>query len=137
MGDLTKAVTESRRDDFVLECIGILSNLHLPDLDWAEIFKHFNMIDWIEKKISANTTEPDTILDIIILLGTAVHDEGCATLLCESKLFNILIDLLKTHQEDDEIVLQILYVFMLVLSHDSSANFIITNTGKYNPKRFN
>lgn len=65
------------------------------------------------------------------MLGTAVLDEGCAAFLCKSDLYIILIDLLKAHQEDDEVVLQILYVFMLTLSHENSADYIINNTGFY------
>lgn len=64
VGDLAKTVTTSKKDDFVLECLGVLSNLHLPDLDWAEIFNHFNMIDWMQDMITANTTEPDMILEV-------------------------------------------------------------------------
>lgn len=64
VGDLAKAVVESRNEDFVLECLGVLSNLYLPDLDWAEVFKHFDMISWVQKKISSNTVEPDLILQV-------------------------------------------------------------------------
>lgn len=61
---MAKAVTESRHDDFILECTGVLSNLYLPDLDWAEVFKHFDMISWVQKIIFANTAEPDMILQV-------------------------------------------------------------------------
>lgn len=64
-----------------------------------------------------------------MLLGTAASDEGCSKLLCESKLMKNLIELLKTHQEDDEIVLQILYVFYMVLSNDNSIDYLIESTG--------
>lgn len=62
-------------------------------------------------------------------MGTAVRDEGCAALLCESKLIAQLIELLKVHQEDDEIVLQILYVFQVVLCHEETADYLIDDTG--------
>lgn len=65
------------------------------------------------------------------MLGTAVHDEGCAALLCKSDLPVILIDLLKAHQEDDEIVLQIVYIFMIILSHSNAISYMINNTGKW------
>lgn len=65
VGDLAKAIVESRNEDFVLECLGVLSNLYLPDLDWAEVFRHFDMIAWVQKKISSNTAEPDLILQVI------------------------------------------------------------------------
>lgn len=67
MGDLAKAAVESKKPEFVIECVGVLSNLHLPDLDWAEIFKHFDMIDWIKNILTSNQMEPDIILQVFPL----------------------------------------------------------------------
>lgn len=65
----------------------------------------------------------------MVLLGTAASDESCATLLCETNILGLLIDLLKTHQEDDEIVLQIAFVFLITLSHKVNVDYIINETG--------
>lgn len=64
------------------------------------------------------------------MLGTAAYDEGCAQLFCESGLMASLIELLRAHQEDDEIVLQILFVFQAALCHNRAADYIINQTGK-------
>lgn len=72
----------------------------------------------------------------MVLLGTAASDEGCAKLLCETDIILLLIDLLKTHQEDDEIVLQIVYVFFVSLSHESVIEYIISKTGEESMKFF-
>ncbi|CAH1133621.1 unnamed protein product [Ceutorhynchus assimilis] len=128
VGDIAKAVVKSKNLDFVTECIGILSNLHLPDLDWAEIFKHFGMQDWIKKTITTSNTEPELVLQVIVLLGTAGADENCAQLMCESGIIIALIDLLKTHQEDDEIVLQIVFVFYVTLWFENSIEYLISKT---------
>ena len=64
VGDLAKAITESKKEEFVLECVGVLSNLHIPDLDWAEIFKHFDMINWVKDVINSSDNEPDIILQV-------------------------------------------------------------------------
>ncbi|KAK4880125.1 hypothetical protein RN001_008271 [Aquatica leii] len=128
VGDLSKAVTESMNENFVLECIGVLSNLYLPDLDWCEIFKHFNMTSKLKGILISNNSEADLLLQVIVLLGTAAYDEGCAGLLCNSNIVSPCIDLLKTFQEDDEMVLQIIYLFHVLLCHDDSADFLINNT---------
>ncbi|XP_060518979.1 kinesin-associated protein 3 isoform X2 [Cylas formicarius] len=128
VGDIAKAVVESKDPDFVRECIGILGNLHLPDLDWAEIFKHFDMTSWIKDMLSTNSTDPELILHVIIFLGTTSADEGCAKLICESGIVNVLIDLLKVHQEDDEIVLQIVYVFHVILWHECNIEHLSEKT---------
>ncbi|XP_056631123.1 kinesin-associated protein 3 isoform X2 [Diorhabda carinulata] len=128
VGDIAKAVVESKNEDFIRECIGILSNLHLPDLDWAEIFKHFDMIKWVKNIITSNNSDAELVLHVIVLLGTASTDEGCSNLFCETDILPLLIDLLKTHQEDDEIVLQIVYVFLTALSHTSNIDYIVNKT---------
>ncbi|XP_066251410.1 kinesin-associated protein 3 [Euwallacea similis] len=128
VGDISKAVVESKDLDFVTESIGVLSNLHLPDLDWAEIFKHFGMANWIKQIISINNTDPELVLQVIVLLGTAAADENCAQLVCESGIIATLIDLLKTHQEDDEIVLQIVYVFYVTLWLENNVDYLISKT---------
>lgn len=120
-------MTETNASDFVVECLGVLSNLNLPELDWAEIFKHFDLLKWIEKSIK-NCTDLELVLQIIVLLGTAAGDEGCAALLCNSNLISVLIELLKTHQEDDEIVMQIIYVFFATISHGSNINNLAEKT---------
>lgn len=67
MGDISKAVMESKKEEFVVECVGILGNLNLPELDWAEVFKHFEMLKWVEKLIKNNTTtDPELILQVEI-----------------------------------------------------------------------
>ncbi|KAF5307810.1 hypothetical protein FQR65_LT06682 [Abscondita terminalis] len=128
VGDLSKAVTESRNENFVLECMGVLSNMCLPELDWCEIFKHFDMTTKLKGILISNSSEADLLLQVIVLLGTAAHDEGCAGLICNSKIVEACIDLLKTFQEDDEMVLQIIYLFYVLLSHEDPAHYIITNT---------
>lgn len=129
VGDLAKGVVESRNMDFVTECVGTLSNIHLPDLDWMEIFKHFSMLEWVRGIISENNTDPELVLQVIVLLGTAAAtDHNCAQLFCEHSLITALIDLLKTHQEDDEIVLQILYVFYVTMWTDPNLDYVISRT---------
>ncbi|XP_072377125.1 kinesin-associated protein 3 [Diabrotica undecimpunctata] len=128
VGDIAKTVVDTKDEDFSRECVGILSNLYLPDLDWAEIFKHFDMVNWVKNIITGNNRDVELVLHVIVLLGTASTDEGCSNLFCETGILALLIDLLKTYQEDDEVVLQIVYVFLTALSHSSNIEHIITKT---------
>jgi hypothetical protein len=41
-----------------------------------------------------DATEDDLILDIIVLVGTVCNDDDCATLLSQSDIINVLIQLL-------------------------------------------
>ena len=70
----------------------------------------------------------DIVLDTIVYLGTCAYDELCALLFCRAKVVLSLIELLKDKQEDDEIVLQIIYVFQQILQHESTREYMINET---------
>lgn len=39
--------------------------------------------------------EDDLVLEVVVLLGTAAADEGCATILCKADILLALIEMLK------------------------------------------
>lgn len=47
VGDLARALTECTDEAFVVECVGMLGNLSLPDLDYSLILRDFNLIPWV------------------------------------------------------------------------------------------
>lgn len=49
-------------------------------------------------------------------------------LLCKAEVILSLIELLKAKQEDDEMVLQIVFVFQQILCHESTRNYMIRET---------
>lgn len=38
-------------DEFALECVGVLGNLSLPDLDYCQLLTRHNLIDWIKESL--------------------------------------------------------------------------------------
>ena len=60
----------------------------------------------------------------LLLSGTCASDEAAAIYLCKSDILPSLIELLKAKQEDDEIVLQVVYVFYQLCSHAASRQFV-------------
>ena len=107
IGDIADAVHRAENDEFVLECVGILGNLTLPDLDFTRLLKEFEMVSWMRGRLLPNSGEDDLILEIVVFIGTCASDESAASYLCKSEILPSLIDLLKAKQEDDEIVLQV------------------------------
>jgi Kinesin-associated protein (KAP) len=70
----------------------------------------------------------DLVLETVVFLGTCACDESCAMLLCKADIMISLIELLKAKQEDDEIVLQIVFVFQQVLRNESTRSYMIKET---------
>lgn len=92
-GDLASVLTVCKEQRFVIECLGILGNLSVPDLDYSAILNNFNLIPWL--------------MNVLILA---------------------LIELLKAAQEDDELVLQIVFVFQQILHNESTRSYMIRRT---------
>lgn len=128
VGDLAQVLTVCDNQRFIIECLGILGNLSLPDLDYSAIIENFNLIPWIRRVlVPANFTD-DLVLDTVVFLGTCACDEACAMLLCKAEIVLALIELLKAKQEDDEMVLQIIFVFQQILRNESTRGYMIKDT---------
>lgn len=67
----------------------------------------------------------DLLLEVVVFLGTCAVDSSAAQTMIKSGILDALIDLLKAKQEDDEIVLQVVYVFHQLCLHEESRAFII------------
>ena len=92
--DLVKAMVTNDSEEVVVECIAILANLSLPQIDWKSIFIEFNVFEWIDARIKSVTTEDDVILQIVMFFGTVAQQKQCAFYLFELKIIQLLIDLL-------------------------------------------
>ncbi|XP_055911716.1 kinesin-associated protein 3 isoform X1 [Eupeodes corollae] len=128
VGDLARIITMCDDENFIVECVGILGNLSLADLDYSQILQNFELIPWIRNILVPGEKLDDIVLDTIVYLGTCARDESCALLFCKAKVVLSLIELLKAKQEDDEIVLQIIFVFQRILRHESTREYMIKET---------
>lgn len=128
VGDLAQVLTVCDNQRFVIECLGILGNLSLPDLDYSAIIENFSLIPWIRKVLVPGNFTDDLVLDTVVFLGTCACDEACAMLLCKADIVLSMIELLKAKQEDDEMVLQIIFVFQQILRNESTRGYMIKDT---------
>lgn len=128
---MAKIITVCDDESFIVECIGILGNLSLPDLDYSQILHNFSLIPWIRKVLVPGKFKDDLVIDTVVFLGTCACDESCAMLLCKADVILSLIELLKAKQEDDEMVLQIVFVFQQILKNESTRDYMIKETGKF------
>lgn len=87
---------------------------------------HFNL--------TPGKSSDDVVLDTVVFLGTCACDEACAMLLCRAEVITSLIELLKAKQEDDEMVLQIVFVFQQILRNERTRDYMIKETGKKTTK---
>jgi len=65
VGDFAMALTQSDSQDFVLEVIGVLGNLELPDLDYSQVMQRCNLIPWIRNNLVPGTFLPFSLYFIL------------------------------------------------------------------------
>lgn len=128
ISDIAERIQKSDSEEFRLECVGVLANLTSPDLNYELLLKEFNLVAWIKQNLQPGKAEDDLVLEVVILVGTVCNDDACAKMLAQSGIIQSLIELLNAKQEDDEMVLQIVYVFYQMIFHQSTREVIIKLT---------
>ncbi|XP_060890944.1 kinesin-associated protein 3a [Labrus mixtus] len=128
VGDLAAQISEEEAEEFVIECLGTLANMTIPDLDWALVLKEYNLVPYLKDRLKPGAAEDDLILEVVIMIGTVSMDDSCAAMLAKSGIIPALIELLNAQQEDDEFVCQIVYVFYQMVFHEATRDVIVKDT---------
>ncbi|XP_041849149.1 kinesin-associated protein 3-like [Melanotaenia boesemani] len=128
VGDLAAEIRAQEKEEWVLECLGTLANLTIPDLDWELVLKEYNLVPYLKDRLKPGSAEDDLILEVVIMIGTVSTDDACAAMLAKSGIIPALIELLNAQQEDDEFVCQIVYVFYQMVFHQATRDVIIKDT---------
>ncbi|KAG5850592.1 hypothetical protein ANANG_G00084090 [Anguilla anguilla] len=128
VGDLAAQIRQDEEEEFVIECLGTLANLTIPDLDWELVLREYNLVPYLKDRLKPGSAEDDLILEVVIMLGTVSMDDSCAAMLAKSGIIPALIELLNAQQEDDEFVCQIVYVFYQMVFHQATRDVIIKET---------
>ncbi len=114
---------------FACECIGFLGNLSTTDVDFITLFKKFQLFPLIKQCfLDLDYVTDDIRLELLVLLGTAAYDESMADCLFQNDILALLIKLIKDKQEDDEVVLQIIFIFYQVLQHPLTRDYVTKQT---------
>ncbi len=127
LADIADAVKRADLEDFRVECLGILGNLNLDDLDFERLLKEFDLVPWMKERLEASVDD-DLVLEIVVFIGTCCSDASAARYLCDEGLLDRLIELLKAKQEDDEMVLQVVFVFHVLCSHEETRRSVIRDS---------
>nr|XP_018668779.1 kinesin-associated protein 3 isoform X1 [Ciona intestinalis] len=128
IGQFAGAVKKGFDEDLLIECLGTLGNLNMENINYEAILKKYELLPFLQKTLRPGHVEDDLVLEAVVLIGTISTDSSCAEILAESGIIQTLIELLNVKQEDDELVLQIAYVFYKMIWHEETRKVIITQT---------
>ncbi len=51
LGDIADAVQRADQEEFRIECLGILGNLNIQELDFERVLKEYDLVPWIKDKL--------------------------------------------------------------------------------------
>lgn len=57
MGDLAAQISPEEDEEFVIECLGTLANLTIPDLDWELLLREYNLVPYLKERLKPGNTE--------------------------------------------------------------------------------
>uniref|UniRef100_A0A665WBB9 Kinesin-associated protein 3-like n=1 Tax=Echeneis naucrates TaxID=173247 RepID=A0A665WBB9_ECHNA len=66
VGDLAAQIRNDEAEEFVIECLGTLANLNIPDLDWAMVLKEYNLVHYLKDRLKPAQQEDDEFVCQIV-----------------------------------------------------------------------
>eukprot|EP00040_Diaphanoeca_grandis_P026391 m.147705 g.147705 ORF g.147705 m.147705 type:complete len:748 (+) comp30555_c0_seq2:224-2467(+) len=105
------AVTNPTNESMLVEILGVLGNLTFS----KELLLKYDVVGFVIQGFAPAAYDDDIVLQLIILVGAILSDEDCAELVATSGVTPDLDNILNTRDHDDEIVLQIVYVYYKLL----------------------
>ena len=51
LSDLANIIKNFREEEFVVECVGVLGNLNIPELEYSMLLKEYDLLNYIKSKI--------------------------------------------------------------------------------------
>ncbi|KAI8609481.1 kinesin-associated protein 3 [Chytriomyces sp. MP71] len=144
--------------ELLVEVLGIAANLNIPDFDFAKLAQAYSLVELVQKKLAESVTvankakgkqkkqkeddeeveedegddglcpDDDVTLEAILLLGTMTHDENIAPMVSRTNIIPLLLELMIIKEEDDEMVLQIIYCIYHFLLYESTRTILIHKT---------
>ncbi|KAI3384101.1 hypothetical protein SNEBB_006454 [Seison nebaliae] len=118
---------------FVLECVGLLSNITMKELDWEHVLQEYKLINWTVNRLAtyANDCDEPINIEIITLLGTLCRDPNTAELISKTTTLTLLQEILQNLKESDDksenVLVQIFYVFYQMIYHKSTRDEVLKN----------
>lgn len=113
--------------DLLVELIGTLSNMRLPDVPWGELCEA-GLVDLLTRLLMPGFSEDDIVLECVMLAGNMAQQRDAAQYLAGSRLPVILQELLVEKRDDQEIVVQLLYTFYALLQYEEVRDAVLQET---------
>jgi len=116
LADLIALAQQVEAAETLVEILGILGTLPLHEVrEFPDLAAQYSLFDFLARYLTPGFTDDDVLLEVVIVLGQAAMHPQVAAYLAQSRILTSLYTLITEKQEDDEVVLQILYAFFHLL----------------------
>uniref|UniRef100_A0A673ZLR0 Kinesin-associated protein 3a n=1 Tax=Salmo trutta TaxID=8032 RepID=A0A673ZLR0_SALTR len=103
VGDLAAQIGAEEREEYVIECLGTLANLTIPDLDWELVLKEYNLVPYLKDHLNPAQQEDDEFVCQIVYVfyQMVFHQATRDVIIKDTQAPAYLIDLM--HDKNAEI----------------------------------
>lgn len=128
--EFVRMATCADNPDLLVEVLGTLANLTLPDIPWGELCEA-GLIDLLHRLLVAGFSEDDLVLECVMLLSNMAQCREASPHLAGSRLPSMLQDLLMEKRDDEEIIVQLLYTFQCFLIHEEVRDVMLNSPAHF------
>mmetsp|Transcript_51983 Transcript_51983/g.121931 ORF Transcript_51983/g.121931 Transcript_51983/m.121931 type:complete len:793 (+) Transcript_51983:58-2436(+) len=121
------AVCSVDNPDMLVEVLGTLANVTLEEVPWAELCEA-GLLELLTRLLVPSFSEDDLVLECVLLASNLACCPESAQHIAGSRLPALMQDLLVEKREDEEIVVQLLFVFHCLLHHDEVREYVLQET---------
>jgi hypothetical protein len=118
--------------DILVECLGLLAQLTINEFDYTRLAQSYEIIPFLCKLLSdskSSIAENDDIkLEAVLLIGTMLIDDSILPIMTQFNVPLLLLDFMVAKEEDDELILQVLYCVNRFLYHEPTKKFLVEKT---------
>ena len=118
---------EEAGSDLMVEVLGTLGNLNIPQFDMTELCREHGLLDYMAALLNPGVVEDDVALEAIIFTGALVNNAN-AHMIVDAGLVDRIYNLMSEKKEDDEFVLQIAYAFQRMLCCEATREALLSST---------
>uniref|UniRef100_A0A8C5AUM9 Kinesin-associated protein 3b n=1 Tax=Gadus morhua TaxID=8049 RepID=A0A8C5AUM9_GADMO len=103
VGDLAAQMAAEEEEEFVVECVGTLGNLTVPELDWELVLREYNLVPYLKDHLKPAQQEDDEFVCQIIYVfyQMVFHQATRDVIIKDTQAPAYLIDLM--HDKNTEI----------------------------------
>ncbi|KNE70717.1 hypothetical protein AMAG_15471 [Allomyces macrogynus ATCC 38327] len=117
LDDLLTLFTTTSAADTHVELLGILANLRVPDLDYAALAHAYPTLLPSLARYLAALNGDDLVLEAVQFVCAAASDTGIDDHFVQHRIPGLVLAVMRSHEDDDEMVLQSLLACTAMVRH--------------------